>query len=86
MKNHLKGKHLAEYHLMFEMSSETSQSSLMDFTVLAVKKLPSNSSLVTKLTNGVVEFITQDLRPVSVVDGVGFLHLMELAEPPIKVI
>ena len=67
MKNHLKGKHLAEYHLMFEMSSETSQSSLMDFTVPAVKKLPSSSSLATKLTNGVAEFITRDLRPVSVV-------------------
>ena len=39
MKNHLKSKHLAEYHLLFEMSSETSQSSLMDFTVPAVKKL-----------------------------------------------
>ena len=63
------------------MSSETSQSSLMDFTVPAVKKLPSSTSLATKLTNGVAEFITRDLRPVSVVDGVGFLHLMELAEP-----
>ena len=56
------------------MSSETSQSSLMDFNVPAVKKLPSSSSLATKLTNnGVAEFITRDLRPVSVVDGVGFI-------------
>ena len=34
-----------------------------------------------ELTNTVVEFVTRDLRPVSVVDGTGFLSLMDVAEP-----
>ena len=34
-----------------------------------------------ELTNAVVEFVARDLRLVSVVDGCGFLNLMEVAEP-----
>ncbi len=46
-----------------------------------MKKVPLNSELAKKLTGGIVDLICRDLRPVSVVDGVGFLQLMELAEP-----
>ena len=46
-----------------------------------VKKLPQNSARALELTNAVVEFISRDLRPVSVVDGTGFLSLMDVAEP-----
>ena len=51
-----------------------------EFFTLKVRKVPANSDLAKKLTNGITDFITQDLRPVNVVDGVGFLHLMHLAE------
>lgn len=34
-----------------------------------------------ELTTAVVDFVICDLRPVSVVDSVGFLHLMEVAKP-----
>ena len=33
------------------------------------------------LTQAVAEFIAKDLRPIAVVDGVGFLNRMHLAEP-----
>ena len=31
------------------------------------------------------QFIVSNLRPIGVVDGVGFLHLMEVAEPHYQV-
>ena len=40
-----------------------------------------NSATAKKLTESVVEVIVRDLRPVSTVDGDGFLNLMEVAEP-----
>ena len=46
-----------------------------------VKKLLRNLMHAVELTNAVVEFVARDLRPVSVVDGCGFLNLMEVAEP-----
>jgi len=45
------------------------------------KKLPHNLAHAVELTNTVVEFVARDLRPVSVVDGCGFLNLMNVAEP-----
>ena len=32
------------------------------------------------LPDAIVEFIARDMRPVSVVDGIGFLNLMHVAE------
>ena len=45
-----------------------------------VKKFPSISVRATQLTDAVADFIALDLRPVSVVDGHGFLKLMQVAE------
>ena len=45
------------------------------------EKLFSTSHRVKMLSDAVVEFITRDMRPVSVVDGVGFLNLMHVVEP-----
>ena len=33
------------------------------------------------LTEAIASFITRDMRPVNVVDGTGFLKLMQVAEP-----
>ena len=34
----------------------------------------------SELTGDIVDFVMRDLRPVSVVDNVGFLHLLNVAE------
>ena len=39
------------------------------------------SKWAQELTGAVVEFIIRDLHPVRVVDCMGFLHLMKVAEP-----
>ena len=36
---------------------------------------------VHELTSAIVDFDVCNLKPVNVVDSVGFLHLMEVAEP-----
>ena len=78
MRNHLKTKHLTEFNALYlEEPSSSSQTSLDDFVMSkAVKKLPASSDLAKKLTNGIADFITRDLRPVSVVDGVGFFYIL----------
>ena len=44
-------------------------------------KLSSTSNRAQGLTAAVVEFIVQDLKPVRIVDYIGFLHLMDVAKP-----
>ena len=46
-----------------------------------VEKLAVNSDRAKKLTTAVAEFIARDLRPITIVDGTGFLNLMQIAEP-----
>jgi len=46
-----------------------------------VEKLAVNSDRAKKLTTAVAKFIARDLRPISVVDGTGFLNLIQIAEP-----
>jgi len=46
-----------------------------------VEKLAVSSNCAKKLTTAVAEFIARDLRPISFVDGTGFLNLMQIAEP-----
>ena len=47
----------------------------------SVGKLSPSSQRAKMLFDAVVEFIARDMRPVSVVDGIGFLNLMHVAEP-----
>ena len=82
LKNHLRTNHRAEYEELFKSEQITSQTSMDDFVQSSsVKKLPHDSTCAVELTSAVVEFAARDLRPVSVVDGCGFLNLMEVAEP-----
>ena len=46
-----------------------------------MEKLSSSSARAQELTSAVVDFVVHDLRPVNVFDSVGFLHLMEVAQP-----
>ena len=81
LKNHLRTNHRKEYNELYE--SDLNLSTTMDSFVRSsgVKRLPQNSARALELTNTVVEFISRDLRPVSVVDRAGFLNLMDVAEP-----
>ena len=37
--------------------------------------------MLQKLVNAIDQFIARDLQPISVIDGEGFKHLMEVADP-----
>jgi len=52
---------------------------------VSIKKLPHIPTRAMELTDALLEFIARDLRPVSVVDGHGFLNLMEKGEPQYSV-
>ena len=88
--NHLRAIHPIEYSelLSHEPSGVGQPSVTMDRFIetvhggsWTVEKLPPNSARAKMLTESVAEFIVRDLRPVSTVDGDGFLNLMEVAEP-----
>ena len=82
LKNHLRTNHQTEYEELYGKEQITNQTSMDSFVqTSSVKKLPHHSTHAVELTNAVVEFVARDLRPVSIVDGCGFLNLMEVAEP-----
>ena len=88
LKNHLRSHHRPEYRELHndepESSAEAQSQRKMDvFCKLSntAEKLPSSSARAQELTAAVVDFVVRDLRPVNVVDSVGFLQLMEVAEP-----
>ena len=86
LRTHLKAKHRSMFDQLFPSSSSENQSSIDAFLHPdSVRKLPSNSARVIQLTDAIVDFISIDLRPVSVVDGHGFLKLMHVAEPQFSV-
>ena len=77
LKNHLRTNHRTQYEELYG-SEDTGQTSMDTFVQkVSVKKLPHNSTRAVELTDALLEFIARDLRPVSVVDGHGFLNLME---------
>ena len=67
LKNHLWTNHRAQYEELYG-SEDTGQMTM-------------DTSHAMELTDVLLEFIAQDLRPVSVVDGQVFLNLVEKAEP-----
>ena len=86
LKTHLKAKHHPIFDEIFATNSSENQSSMdVFFQSKSVRKLPSDSARAIQLTDAVADFISIDLRPVSVVDGHGFLNLMNVAEPQCSV-
>ena len=81
--NHLRASHSVEYTALIGMDNSEAQQQTIDHytSTRSVEKLSHNSARAKKLTESIAEFITRDLRPVSIVDGDGFLNLMEVAEP-----
>ena len=85
LKNHLRSHHRPEYRGLYGgdlgSSMEDQSKPKMDvFFFHTVKKLSSGSARVQQLTCGITDFVVRNLRPVNVVESVGFLHLMEVAE------
>ena len=58
---------------------DATQNRMEDF--VSVPKLPTSSMQVKMSTEAVADFVLKDMRPVSVVDGQGFLNLMHVVEP-----
>ena len=54
---------------------------LLQETVKKTQSLSRSSERYKKLVNAISQFIARDLQPISVVDGEGFKHLMEVADP-----
>ena len=85
LKNHLFIWHKKEYDELYSQTAVRAQQPLTNFaktaTTTHMVKFPASSERAKTLMHGVAEFIAKDLRPISVVDGVGFLNLIHLAEP-----
>ena len=50
-------------------------------TAKKTQSLSRSSECYKKIVNAIGQFIARDLQPISVVDGEGFKHLMEVADP-----
>ena len=86
LKNHFCSHHLPEYRDRYSdehggTSATQGQLDVFCKASRSVKKLFSSSPRAQELTGAVVDFLMRDLRPVNVVDSVGFLHLLNVAEP-----
>ena len=86
LKNHFCSYHLPEYRDRYSdehggTSATQSQLDVFYKASRSVKMLSSSSQRAQELTGAMVDFLMCDLRPVHVVDSVGFLHLLNVAEP-----
>ena len=78
--SHLQKWHREIYDKFFPNSAHGSiDLYLTNFT--KVVKFSSKHERFKSLTSAVCEFIVRDLRPISVIDEIGFLNLMNVAEP-----
>ena len=60
---------------------EGTLSSTLDDFVKCVTPLPQSSEKVKKLTRAIFEMIARVIRPISIVNDIGFLNLLREAEP-----
>ena len=88
LRKHLRAQHPALYYELFPTHSTVSteqQGSSKQDTVHnyfpQTDKISLQSPRYKMLTEAIASFITRDMRPVNVVDGTGFLKLMQVAEP-----
>jgi len=85
LKNHLRSHHHPENRNPYsdDLAEIQRQPKMNVFckSSRTVEKLSPLSARAQELTSATVDFVVHNLRPVNVVDCVGFLHLMEVAEP-----
>jgi len=90
LRSHLQVNHPSLYDKLVTLSKDSqcegsgSKKDKMDrflhpFT--SGEKLSSSSQHTKMLSNAMAEFIARDMRPGSVVDGLGILNLMHVVEP-----
>ena len=83
LRSHLRTWHRSIYDQLYPEAPDESCSKqgTMDSFVTRVEKLPYNSERAKNLTKSICEMMARDIRPISMVDDVGFLKLMNKAEP-----
>ena len=90
LRNHLRVNHPSLYDKLVSSSKDSQCESscckqdMMDrflHSFTSGEKLSSRSQRMKMLSDAIAEFIVRDMRPVSVVDGLGFLNLMHIVEP-----
>lgn len=90
LHNHLRVNHPSLYNELVSSSkdlqceSSGSKQDMMDrflHSFISGEKLSSSLQHMKMLSDAIAEFIARDMRPVSVIDGLGFLNLMHVAEP-----
>ena len=85
LKNHLRLNHPSEYTNLFpgDENVDEKQHKIEDFArpTATVARLSASSHRAKLLTEAITDFIVKDMRPISTVDGEGFVNLMGIAEP-----
>ena len=84
LKTHLHTWHCPIHDELYKDSIEvetTSSSTLDNFVSKRVTPLSQSSEKAKKLTRAVCEMIARDVRPISIINDVGFLNLLKEAEP-----
>lgn len=80
LANHLKKKHPEQYKHCTSDSETSSKQTLLK-TMLQKCTLEKSAAITDKI----VGFIAKDLRPLSIVDGVGFQEIVSCLEPKYKI-
>ena len=81
LDRHHKEVYVKLSHYRQQQSSSPQHQPSLQETIKKTQSLGRSSERCKKLTNAIGQFIAKDLQPISVVDGEGFKHLMEVADP-----
>ena len=87
MRTHIERHHPIEHNLLNPEPKKVQflkQQTLQD-VVERLKPLSNDSEQHVKFVSAIGNFITQNMKPLSVVENKDFLELMKVAEPQFKV-
>ena len=84
------GQHLQKWHpdVLTGAGSSHSKSfqlTLESFSGSRVKKMASDSKRAQEITKRIVEFVAKDMRPVALIEGIGFQNLVATLEPSYQI-
>ena len=81
LKQHLQNHHpsvLSSYSTNDESSRQTTLESM---AFIPKKKFSAGSKRSQNITDGLVEFISKDMMPISIVEGKGLINFLKILEP-----
>lgn len=87
MRNHMERCHtvaLAQTAPSRTMSSDAGMKRPRSIDIF-LKKMTCSAQRAVEITDSIVNFVALDLRPMSIVNGVGFCHLLHTREPGYRV-